>query len=711
MAYTQEQYNTIAQALGYENASDYTDQTSMTVQDAIDHGQIDPSSYIGPQADAAVAQNLAIQQTADQALQAGQTPDQVSTTLQQQYGLSAADATQTAQGLQAGQTDIAQAKGTIAAQQQGTAHDANDTFMQIAPILGMAGIAALGGAALGPLVGAGSSTGLATGNELADAALNGAAKGALTSGVTGGDPLTGALTGGAGGGAGNLLGDAFSGLSTQAPAPVEDAISSDVLPPDAAAAAFTPPPDTSGLSDVTSPIGDQAYTPTDVPSSGLPDTSSPPTATVPSVSAPSTPSPGLMQTVKGIQAQIYQPLLQVLSDAGVPAGIVDAVPSILTPALTGAAISAITGGSPLTGAIVGGIAGGLTSQLGIPSSIANLAAGAAGSAITGGSGTTGGLPSGTTGGGSGVTGSTGSPTGFYSSTGTNNGWLDATPQVIKNTIPNRQNTSGVKQEDLTQLDPSLVNTLNDRGYQIPQDSQPQDYQTQGYADGGSTVDDMQPSSTTSFLNTLSGLSNIDPKYSQSSTVPHFLQTKVTDHKNAATQAQLLKLKNAISQYGNIGGYAKGGGLPKEYHDAAPEGHHPEFITGLTGYYADGKGTGQSDDIPAMLHEGDWVADSDVVSALGDGSSKAGRDVLDKFRNQIPHHAKSGGKIVAAKIADGEYVFPEAFVTALGRGDNKEGSKILDGMREKLREHKRAAPLNKIPPKSKSPLDYIKAGDN
>jgi hypothetical protein len=63
--------------------------------------------------------------------------------------------------------------------------------------------------------------------------------------------------------------------------------------------------------------------------------------------------------------------------------------------------------------------------------------------------------------------------------------------------------------------------------------------------------------------------------------------------------------------------------------------------------------------------------------------------------------------VPAKIADGEYVFPAGFVSALGGGDNKAGAKILDGMREKLRAHKRSAPTSKIPPKAKSPLDYIK----
>lgn len=152
-----------------------------------------------------------------------------------------------------------------------------------------------------------------------------------------------------------------------------------------------------------------------------------------------------------------------------------------------------------------------------------------------------------------------------------------------------------------------------------------------------------------------------------------------------------------------------GGLPTKYSEAAPRGHKPEFITGVTGYYAQGGGTGQSDDIPAMLHDGDYVIDADAVAAFGDGSSKAGAEALAKFQACLPFKddGAAKGKPVAAKIADGEYVLPAAFVTALGRGDNKQGARILDEMRENLREHKRSAPTSKIPPKAKSPLDYLK----
>jgi hypothetical protein len=76
-----------------------------------------------------------------------------------------------------------------------------------------------------------------------------------------------------------------------------------------------------------------------------------------------------------------------------------------------------------------------------------------------------------------------------------------------------------------------------------------------------------------------------------------------------------------------------------------------------GFSVGGPGTGQSDDIPTMLSDGEYVIDADTVAALGDGSSKAGASVLDKFRQEI-------------------------------------------------RKHKRSASLNDIPPKAKSPMQYL-----
>ena len=272
-------------------------------------------------------------------------------------------------------------------------------------------------------------------------------------------------------------------------------------------------------------------------------------------------------------------------------------------------------------------------------------------------------------------------------------WLNATPSMLYN-MPNlsaylAKEAAREKNKDiLTQLEPSLAEEFRSRGY-----GEDNVEPTYGYASGGSTT-------STSGLMDLS-----DPKSLPFvNTAPAMLQGSPVARRTPATPNPLRQLYSKMSSHDM--GMAKGG-LPHKYAEAAPDGHNPEFITGLTGYYASGGGTGQSDDIPAMLHDGDYVMDAETVSALGDGSSKAGREVLDGFRSKVPHRDRQEGSAVPAKIADGEYVFPAAFVTSLGNGDNKRGAKILDGLREKLREHKRSAPSTKIPPKAKSPLDYIK----
>lgn len=162
------------------------------------------------------------------------------------------------------------------------------------------------------------------------------------------------------------------------------------------------------------------------------------------------------------------------------------------------------------------------------------------------------------------------------------------------------------------LDPKLVNILANRGY----------------ASGGSVEDP----SKREFLKA-SGLStgaaaNADPMYTG-------LDPELVN---------VLRMR----------GYASGGELV-----AGPENRlyakHDE-----RGFAVGGPGTGQSDDIPTMLSDGEYVIDADTVAALGDGSSKAGAQALDKMRMAI-------------------------------------------------RKHKRSAPADKIPPKAKSPLEYLNMG--
>jgi hypothetical protein len=286
-------------------------------------------------------------------------------------------------------------------------------------------------------------------------------------------------------------------------------------------------------------------------------------------------------------------------------------------------------------------------------------------------------------------------------------WLDTRDSMLRNQIAfDKSNPATVQQAKLHdmygRMDSCLAKEMQDRYGGVPQiNLTPFGEPTGGLAHGGSFAGGGEVCSMTYCYNQ-------DAKY-----MPKFvddgsgvLVNSATSKRQPLAHKQLTHLQQRISNMGNMGGLAAGG-LPKKYQDAMPDDHNPEFVTVMTGYYACGGGTGQSDDIPAMLHDGDYVMDADVVAALGDGSSKAGREVLEGFRSQIRHDETSKGKPVPAKIADGEYVFPAGFVSALGGGDNKAGAKILDGLREKLRAHKRSAPTSKIPPKAKSPLDYIK----
>jgi hypothetical protein len=107
--------------------------------------------------------------------------------------------------------------------------------------------------------------------------------------------------------------------------------------------------------------------------------------------------------------------------------------------------------------------------------------------------------------------------------------------------------------------------------------------------------------------------------------------------------------------GSFGGM-KSGGLPAVSNVPLTRGR----LDFRQGSAVHGEGDGQSDDIPAMLADGEYVIDAETVAQIGNGSTKAGAQALDKFR-------------------------------------------------ENIRGHKRSAPLNKIPPKTKALTSYLKKG--
>ena len=74
----------------------------------------------------------------------------------------------------------------------------------------------------------------------------------------------------------------------------------------------------------------------------------------------------------------------------------------------------------------------------------------------------------------------------------------------------------------------------------------------------------------------------------------------------------------------------------------PEGHHPEFFSegGLHNRYVRGDGDGTSDDVPAMLANGEFVIPADVVASLGNGDNDSGAKVLDEFLAVIRKHKRA-----------------------------------------------------------------------
>lgn len=112
-----------------------------------------------------------------------------------------------------------------------------------------------------------------------------------------------------------------------------------------------------------------------------------------------------------------------------------------------------------------------------------------------------------------------------------------------------------------------------------------------------------------------------------------------------------------------------------YVDAYDEGGYAEYKLGglvrkyQSGGHVRGPGSGRSDEIPAVLSDGEYVIDSESVALLGDGSTDAGARRLDQMRSKLrKHKAKKlakGGFSDAAKepelyMAEGgeaEYIPP------------------------------------------------------
>jgi hypothetical protein len=210
-------------------------------------------------------------------------------------------------------------------------------------------------------------------------------------------------------------------------------------------------------------------------------------------------------------------------------------------------------------------------------------------------------------------------------------------------------------EYVDDTDPTMLNIaqLNSQAYQQPMYAQ--GGLVQHFAEGAQPESAQPEGATSDVMTALKKLGAIGfdgkvvpPKLLQQGQMGGSYNPKILPQLAAVLLARGMKLA--------------GGGQPDDH-------THPNYdgipllrtggLSGLGGKYVEGKGDGTSDDIAAMLANGEYVFSADVVSALGNGSNKSGAQELDK-------------------------------------------------MVQAIRARARSAPPDKLPPDAKSPLEYLKS---
>lgn len=116
----------------------------------------------------------------------------------------------------------------------------------------------------------------------------------------------------------------------------------------------------------------------------------------------------------------------------------------------------------------------------------------------------------------------------------------------------------------------------------------------------------------------------------------------------------LDLYQPEQEYAGLFGFRSGGMVPFMAQGGTRYGHNAHGALNVLehsgkhrvdyrqGDAVTGIGDGQSDDIPAMLADGEFVIPADVVAALGNGSTKAGSDKLYEMMHNIRRHHRSAG---------------------------------------------------------------------
>ena len=91
--------------------------------------------------------------------------------------------------------------------------------------------------------------------------------------------------------------------------------------------------------------------------------------------------------------------------------------------------------------------------------------------------------------------------------------------------------------------------------------------------------------------------------------------------------------------------------------------------------------GRTDHLPINVPSGSYVIPADIVSAMGEGNTMAGFQILNDMFGIQQLGAESGTEIVAA---GGEYVISPASCIKIGGGDLDRGHRTLDEFVKKYR---------------------------
>jgi len=131
----------------------------------------------------------------------------------------------------------------------------------------------------------------------------------------------------------------------------------------------------------------------------------------------------------------------------------------------------------------------------------------------------------------------------------------------------------------------------------------------------------------------------------------------------------------------------------------------------------GAGDGQSDSIKTTMPSGTWIVDATTTAHLGNGSSSAGIENLDKFikttRSQIgkkkfsslANEVKQQVQPVKVAVARDEYKISPDDVAILGNGDLSQVNQALSMMVQNVRKHKSENGLD-LPPKALPIQNYF-----